>query len=205
MHRYQPRFHHGRATDDYEQSSARPEHSNEVLVEHGHGARNRDRVEPPRGHVHRQGVRGFDLDVVELELGESRTGGGHQLWHDVDACHLFRKPGDAGGEVAGTRPDFENLVDPLDLERLEDPAFYLRCEHALTVADGNLGIGECEVAIVGGHEPLARSFGNGSQHPVVQDLPCSDLLPEHLGPCGFEIHRCCADGGAVRNALGYGV
>src|SRR5690554_6737987 len=91
MHTNEPDFHYGRSADDDEQPAARPQHPYEVLVELGHGARYRDRVELG-GVVERHRVRSMDLDVDVGHLGELRARRLDHVRKVLDADDLAGEP-----------------------------------------------------------------------------------------------------------------
>ena len=141
-----------------------------------------------------QSVGHFELDVTDAAGRELGFGGRREIGKNVDARYALREASEAGGQIAAARADDEHLVDRLHLERLQDSAFDLRCEHGLAVPERNLGVGEREVAVVARDEILAWRFRESAQHAFVEHFPCPQLLAEHLGACNLEVHGCSYSG-----------
>ena len=70
------------------------------------------------------------------------------------------------------------------------------------MTERNFEIAEREVAIFCGNELLPRCFLEHAQNSLIEDFPGSDLLPEHLGACDFEIHDYSCDEPKKRSERG---
>src|SRR5690606_19037652 len=132
MHTNEPDFHYGRSADDDEQPAARPQHPYEVLVELGHGARYRDRVELG-GVVERHRVRSMDLDVDVGHLGELRARRLDRVRKVLDADDLAGEPCETGREIAAAGADLEHAIARFELQRLQRPTLDLGRHHPLAV------------------------------------------------------------------------
>ncbi len=120
--------------------------------------------------------------------------GCREIGKDIDARHALREPSETRRQIAAARSDDEHVVDRLHLQRLYDPALDLRRQHGLPVAERYFCVGERELAVLARDEVLAGGLCKRAQHAVVENLPCPQLLAEHLGACNLEVHACSCGG-----------
>jgi hypothetical protein len=108
------------------------------------------------------------------------SGLGGEILVDLDTVDLATQARETGGHVSAAGADLQDPVLGSDLQFLQHPAFQFRLHHHLPVSERNPEIREREVAPGGGDKVLARHRGNRVQHLLIQHVPGTDLLLDHV-------------------------
>ena len=100
----------------------------------------------------------------------------------------FAEPGQAGRQVAAAGADFEDRVGCLDIQHLQQAPFRLGRHHDLVVAQGDIDVGKGEGAVFFRHEIFTGCRAHHIQHSLVEHVPGTHLLLDHIEAGLFDIY-----------------
>ena len=93
----------------------------------------------------------------------------------------------AGGDESAARADLQHRIAGLHVQRLEHASLLDRFHHCLPFTDRHCHVGECQALVLVFDKLLTRYRLIGAQHALVDNLPGSYLLRDHVEPGGFEV------------------
>src|SRR5450631_1822058 len=101
---------------------------------------------------------------------------------------MARAPRHERGEVARSGSHLVHALVGANAELLQDARLDLRLHHRFAVAQGNLEVGEGEVAALRGDEILALQLEEEIEDLGIEHLPGSDLLLDHVEAGLLDVH-----------------
>src|SRR5262249_1148890 len=140
----------------------------------------------------------LDLGAPQVLLAERLQPG-----IDLDRVDMVRPRGEKGGEVAAAGTDLEHALVLSHGQLLKDSRLDLRLPHALallcTFVQRNFQVREGEIAVQSGDEFFTRHRVEQVEHVLVEHLPWTDLLLDHV-EAGLLDGHARADGAEGRDS-----
>ena len=125
------------------------------------------------------------VDAGFLQVGACH---GSQLRLDFQGDDTLRLMCQQRSQVARAGANFQHLFMLLHGSVLQQSRLQARREHALAVADRDLHVNKGQRLVRQGHKVFALDHGQQVQHLVVQNVPWTNLLFDHVEARLFEVH-----------------
>lgn len=121
-------------------------------------------------------------NVRAAELVESRPRGGGELVDNLDREDMLRQRREHSRLVAGAGAELEDLLTPLELERLAHQRNDVRLRQRLPRSDGDREISIGISGLIFGGEAVPLDATHDVQHTLVANSPSLKLLSDHAPP-----------------------